>query len=1244
MNAVEPLGCLRFKKVLRKLHLEGVEMSELKINIQNRKWLLDRLHAEIIGPDPALANEGVLELDEKCATLTLEQFYAPKRQTNGEEILWQDSPIKRYGAGVLYPAELTDEAQLAEEADSTDINDIEADDKGVEIDEMLEKAIENSASKSKVLADDSENYDVSLANSFKPSSMGLSFLADLNKIEECLCVEVNFAIYRKKTIEIVKEIGAPPSAKNEFSRTLWYRMPEYSENGQGPVITFSKEDLLSTCASPIRRWIPNYEQKLEVVVVVRECADNNGKDQHLITVSIINRQVKQTGKVDEQCFFQSGIKVRHGSSKPWIIAYPEVRRSNRDPDDEDEITRLLYRDRLTFAIGHGCAANWTGERPTFVSEVFSETLPTFETPTTSADLFDANGTPLRVSMRKLAGLDPEDNGNNELQALLQAYREWIESLDANQEGRTLTDGTVIPVPDDLKATARVLIERCRLCLNRIENGLKFLSSDRPEAEIAREAFKLTNLSMLIAQLRSSRETRNPVWTGNQLSWDSEIKNPDPRTPDEKRGYWRAFQIVFLLMSIKGICLPSKEKYEREMVDLIWFPTGGGKTEAYLGLTAFTIFFNRLAEREVAGADVIMRYTLRLLTAQQFQRAGLLFCAMEHVRKKDENLDRLGEKEFRLGMWVGGEASPNKRQGAKIALSRLQRDAKSENPFVLLKCPWCNAKFGPKESDNDKVSVYGYKKWKPLNGGSETIAFRCDDPQCEFGFSLMKPNAPPLPISIIDEDIIDQPPNLVIGTVDKFAMLTWKPETRAIFGIGNDGNHIGLPPSLIIQDELHLISGPLGSMVGAYETIIEELCTAEIDGEKIVPKIVASTATISRAEEQAQALYGRNNVMLFPPSGLEAGDSFFAKESREENNSLSPGRLYAGIMAPGLGSLQTTVARMFAALLQYPAVMPILNSEAERDPWWTLLSFFNSLRELGGAATLLVADTRDYLRVIIDRHGYDYKDIRKLYHVIELTSRIRGDHIPLAIRQLEKSVDKGANGYFNDAVEVCLASNIIEVGVDIDRLSLMTIIGQPKTTSQYIQVSSRVGRNLSSPGLDVVAFSQSKPRDRSHFERFRSFHQRLYAQVEPTSVTPFSPPAVDRALHGIIVAAARQLSPISEASDPRLRPLSKGTELRNRVEKLILRRVSFVDTEEQDNVKAMFLKRLNEWKAWNPNEYGGFGAPPTDAPLMHPAGSRMPPSWYGHSWPTLSSLRNVDANCEAEMTVAFNELIEESEDA
>jgi hypothetical protein len=203
---------------------------------------------------------------------------------------------------------------------------------------------------------------------------------------------------------------------------------------------------------------------------------------------------------------------------------------------------------------------------------------------------------------------------------------------------------------------------------------------------------------------------------------------------------------------------------------------------------------------------------------------------------------------------------------------------------------------------------------------------------------------------------------------------------------------------------------------------------------------------------------------------------------------------------------------------------------------------------------------------------------------------------------------------------------------------MAIVGQPKTTSQYIQVSSRVGRDNDKPGLVCVLYGQSKPRDRSHYERFRSYHQALYAQVEPTSVTPFSAPAVDRALHGIIVAAVRQLGRLDqEGEHPTPFPLGDGSRLKELIESMIEDRVQTIAPEERSHVLEKMRLRFKEWKIWDPEKYGDFGAPKPSAPLMHPAGSVELPEWANHSWPTLSSLRNVDASCEALITPFFNEV-------
>ena len=1200
-------------------------------NTANRAWLIERLRAEVIGPDPS---GEPFELPQN-GLLSWEAFRAAKSQPNGEEILWQDAPIKRYGAGVLFPRGLTEQSQLAAEAATA--SDGQEDEPGpdVRVDEELEKKASKKLNRS-AFDDDAENLEISLTNEYRPAALGLSVLVDLDAEKDGFEIVVDCATYRKVDVQC----GNDPASATP--RSLWYRQPVRDADGRRHIIFVSSGDALGN--TRIEREVVGLEGRLMVTVVSRRRGSEHDATQRLITACLVNIQEKDAGRVDERCYFQCSLTVRGRSGTGWILAYPEYRRVNSQPGDEDEVIRLLYRDRTTFAIGHGCAVDWSREQGGSTLEVQTNCMPTFETPAFSADVKSEDGEPIRASMRKLAGLDERDDGGEELDKLVRAYQSWVEAIEVH-------DAQNPPVPTDLEESARILARRCRECLERIDDGLGFLRGDSETARIAREAFRLANHAMLVAQLRASRDVRTPRLQDDRLVWDKPIAQIDAVRPHPKRGYWRAFQIAFLLMSLRGICNPRHP--DRTRVDLIWFPTGGGKTEAYLGLTAFTIFYNRLAGLETSGADVLMRYTLRLLTAQQFQRAGLLFCAMEHLRKQPGNIERLGKQPFGLGMWVGGAATPNTRSAARSALKSLQRYPDSENPFVLLKCPWCNARFGPLLVESEprvgrrarrsrpQARILGYALRRLRGGGSETVVYHCGDRECEFGYDPRNPRCAPLPITVIDEDIFDAPPNLVIGTVDKFAMLAWKPEVRAIFGIGAEGMHIGLPPSLIIQDELHLISGPLGSMVGAYETVIEELCTRRNgDDDTSIPKIVASTATISRAREQIKALYGRQKTMLFPPSGLVASDSFFSRELHDSKGKPAPGRLYAGILAPGHGSLQTTQARVFAALLQYPNVMPVQDDEAsERDPWWTLVAFFNSLRELGGAATLLVADARDYLRVLIDRHGYPYSQIRSLLNWEELTSRIRSDQIPAAIQRLEIPFKRDKKGHVRDAVEACLASNIIEVGIDIDRLALMTITGQPKTTSQYIQVSSRVGRRPDAPGLVVTMYSPSKPRDRSHYERFRPYHERLYANVEPTSVTPLSPPAVDRALHGVIVAAVRQLSPMGIAESPRPFPLNVGATARQSIERMIETRAQAVDPDEWPNVQAMLLRRLNEWRAWDPREYGTFGPPPENAPLLHPAGSKDLPDWHGHSWPTLSSMRNVDATCEAEITMYYNELEE-----
>jgi hypothetical protein len=1227
-------------------------MSSLDKNLANREQMLARLRAEIVGPDPS---GKPVSLADKQA-MTWEEFRLPRMQPDGQEIVWQDPPTRRFGAGILFPIGATEETVVnaTETGEVVPLNSPDLAPPGQLSDEEL--AAKERTPSIGAPADDADEEGVTLANAFRPSAIGLSFLADLSAEADGIFIElVNVGrIGLEHTTEqpcgrylpITLHLGGAIEV-NPTPRKVWLRKPVVNDDGKVPAVVIAAAELLKATA-PLRRSIGPVGTALELVVVARSWHSAPSSSHRLLTVSVSNKKQAKESTLDSECLFQAGIRVSGMGGNPWIDAYPEnlvADFQDQDPLADENVNRVLYRESRTFAIGHGCGADWISGRPERVGTVWSDVLPVFETPATSADLQirerDGQFRPLRVSMRLLAGLQLEEDGLSDADRLLQEYENWIGVLESK----------VSTIAEQYRPTATELIEKCRQCAIRIADGLSLLRQPDSDGHLARTAFKLANHAMLIAQLRSRQELRLPDREVSSLKWSRPITPTDPAVPNEKQGYWRPFQIAFLLMSLRGIC--DSGHRDRKVVDLIWFPTGGGKTEAYLGLTAFTVFFNALSRITSSGVDVLMRYTLRLLTAQQFQRAATLFCAMEHLRRRD--VTALGNRPLRIGLWVGSAATPNKRDDAIEKLKALRQDSDAENPYVLLRCPWCAAKFGPHEAASSAShrsrggrgrqatwsQVDGYARERGPSG--DTVVFRCPDPSCEFG-GLRSPATPPLPIVVIDEDLLDAPPNLLIGTVDKFAMLAWTPAARSIFGLDDSGRHIGVPPTLIIQDELHLISGPLGSMVGAYETVIEALCVDPLGG-MVLPKIVASTATISRAREQIIGLYARSGVMLFPPSGLDAADSFFARDAFDENGRPKPGRLYAGVLAPAHISLQTSEARVFATLMQHASLLE--GDAQDLDPWWTLLVFFNSLRELGGASTLFTADTREYLKVILNRHGIDYGKIRQLFYVDELTSRIRGDHIPRLLERLEVpiTVREGAGNPVRGPapIDACLASNIIEVGVDIPRLSLMAIVGQPKTTSQYIQVSSRVGRDLEKPGLVVVIYGQTKPRDRSHYERFRSYHQRLYAQVEPTSVTPFSSPAVDRSLHGLIVALVRQLGRRGQEADtPDPFPLPLGNELRVRIEELILERVRAIAPDEEVSVMAKLKLRLDQWSTWKPAEYGNFSKTPEHPPLMHPAGRTEPARWNGHSWATMSSLRNVDASCEADITAEYNKLPEDAQ--
>lgn len=1141
-----------------------------------RDKIIKALREELLGPAPAGKPLDRFTFEKK------EDSYGPwLSAATGEEIL-ERNPLIRYGVGVLYPAAAMASPGLANQ---TIVPGLTAED----TEGPQTGTWEGSASQPLTTSDDAD-FELSGANERKPTAMGISFLLAAEP-QMSLRVEVTGGRYEPVKVDL------PGGAV----RRWWTRVP----------------------VTAVWRLTPEHFQQTpalhrDLTPVADESTGLKGLDLRLTanlrhhsagvltTVALVNRSVPGSKAVDASCLFQSELTATPQNS--WIAPYPEASTAGAHPDDAS--FQLIYRNAQTYAVGHGCSADWgDADAEGRARWAKADPLPEYEVPSITPDIVLEDGTALTVSMAQLAGTEP--GGMAQLEQVLTEYAAWIKQRKAQAAE---FDGA-------FRATAKRHMANCTRALNRMRAGLELVRD--PDSHTGR-AFRLANAAMLKQQLRSGADLRPTQLVNGRLQVSGD--QPDEQAAaEEGRGRWRAFQIAFLLAAIPSTADPSHP--DRSAVDLIFFPTGGGKTEAYLGLSAFAMLLRRLRDPHDAGVTILMRYTLRLLTAQQFLRAAGLICALEELREQET---RLGSERFSIGIWVGGDSTPNSNRDAVSALNALTKDA-GDNPFLLLRCPWCAAQMGPVKSVDDSGPTHGgrgrgSRGGSAKNGKQTTVAgyeqyggrvlFLCPDAACRFSTQER-----PLPVYVVDDDVYKYRPSLVIGTVDKFAQLAWKPDARALFGLGTSGQHDFSPPGLVIQDELHLIAGPLGSMTGLYEGLIEELCTDRRGASAAPPKIIASTATIRRHEEQIRSLYARDTVHLFPPHGIDAADSFFAVYARDrKTGKLLPGRRYIGVHAPALGSMQTTQVRSFAALLQ---AAKDAAEEDLQDPWWTLMAFFNSLRELGNSLSLMQSDIPDYLKAINNRSSSGRTALRYLNRVEEMTSRLRQDQIPEAMEKLARKAKDG------NAIDVCLASSLIEVGIDIDRLSLMAVVGQPKSTSQYIQVTGRVGRKWDRrPGLIATLYGASKPRDRSHFERFRSYHQRLYAQVEPTSATPFAPPALDRALHAVVVGYIRQ------TSEQSLRAFPFPAEQFDKAEQLLRARVAVCDPDEEDRVVSVLARLRAEWENWQPVEWGSPGGPAALGNLMRAAGHYADSTVEEITWPTPTSMRGADAECQTEISLQY----------
>lgn len=814
-----------------------------------------------------------------------------------------------------------------------------------------------------------------------------------------------------------------------------------------------------------------------------------------VSVFVVNQRPSLHKSVYEAFAFQVALTLRSESS---FVPRPDLRTGASEDDSrddwDDKVADVQYRDVFEYAVGHGVAATWAEDAPGVCRTVRSTWVP-------QAEVERVEPAPIanvELRMEALGELKDGADAAAKLSPLVSQYGEWL----------TVQGEKAKSLDNERKSTCEQMAQDAMEVKARIATGIGMLADP-----VVLEAFRIANRCM-------ARAARQRTWATN-----NRLGTPETLSPPT----WRPFQLAFILMTLTGIAQPDHS--DRRTVDLLFFPTGGGKTEAYLGLAAFTIAIRRFRNEGVGGCGltVLMRYTLRLLTLDQLGRAAGLVCALELEREKNP---ALGSWPFEIGLWVGQAATPN-RMGHRgydgpgkeyTAYAKTMHykkdDARNPSPIPIENCPWCGERF-------TRNSFW----LKPSEARPLDLRVCCVNRHCDFSGDR------PLPIIGVDEPIYRRLPAFMIATVDKFAALPWTGETGCLFGrvthhdkdgfYGPCGPKQGAalraplpPPDLIIQDELHLISGPLGTIAGVYESAVDRLCTRTVDGKEIQPKIIASTATVRLAAQQIRALFDRTSVTIFPPPGPDRRDSFFAITV---NPKEKPARLYIGLAAQGR-SLKVLLLRAALAVLSAAKVAHLRdggekNHDNAADAYMTLLGYFNSLRELGGSRRIIEDEVRTRLQQYDRRKRIEPADgmftKREIqYEPLELTSRVSTDQVAEAKRRLSLGFHE------EHRVDTALATNMISVGLDIVRLGLMMVLGQPKTTAEYIQATSRVGRDSRRPGLVITLLNIHKPRDRSHFERFEGYHASFYRAVEATSVTSYSPRALDRALPAALVAMCR----------------------------------------------------------------------------------------------------------------------------
>ncbi|MFE2722831.1 DISARM system helicase DrmA [Kitasatospora sp. NPDC059327] len=1111
----------------------------------------------------------------------------------GPEEILEGVPDSAYLVGRIAPVRLTTSKDDPTQADSDDA----ATDVGDAVDAAESRGVPVTAvDESSAGADEDEVEDQPQKRGLMiPASMGLrcQIPDDLDEFT----VATSWGTY-----EPVKE----KHAEGEQSAS---RLRRYQRKPHQHTTPIKVADLSPTSTTPFA---------LEDKVMLRvDRYDDTERGCRLIEIALCN-DLETPRKIPvEAWLYQTELSVTAPDGAGVFLPVNDALTDTREePDDELRRLRLQYRDRLEFAVGRTCSVDWAqAEGTRRASKLWTTWLPTCETPQTAAEEISA----ALLDMTKLAEATPAELRAG-LEPIVNGYAAWLDGEEARAEA----------LPEHLRSEGMDAVNEARKVQRQLAEGLEHLLAD----EEALRCFRFMNRVMADQRVQSQvaqRRANQPEDSRESLDQAHEaVLEAGKREGEGNRAHsWRTFQLAFVLMQLPLLSDPGAEKRSGDLAkaQLLFFPTGGGKTEAYLGLAAYTFAIRRRQGVVDAfdgpldgrfGVAVLMRYTLRLLTAQQFQRATTLVCAAERARMEDPAT--WGEEPFRIGLWVGTDVSPKRYDEAADQLrnANLGRGYRL-TVLQIQRCPWCGTRV---EARNVKTEP-----------GLRRVLVYCGDELAECPFSDGGEVEEGLPVLTVDEEIYRLAPAFVIATVDKFARLAREGEAASLFGyvsqrcerhgfVHPDYQHCGIkvdskhpssrdglpqaylrskgrlrPPDLVIQDELHLITGALGTTVGLFEVAIDVMTDWRTkEGRRARPLLVASTATARNAADQVKALYGRD-VTVFPPQVLDAGNTFFSKEIPASEE--TPGRRYVGISTTGVRL--TTAEIRVAEILMAGGQLMLDHSGVAADPYMSLVGYFSATRELAGMARYMGDDIQTALArkrpwsKLPARTGTNFGSL----HVAELTSRVASADITATLDQMAVPFDPAFDSTIGkrnrratlaakkpvperelNPFDVVLATSMLQVGVDVTRLGLMLVVGQPKNTAEYIQASSRVGRDTERPGLVVSLGNWARPRDLAHFEQFRHYHETFYQQVEALSVTPFSVTSLERGLDGVLVSAARVLQAVrTQGLSPEDGAARIEAERRFAVELIeaLVRRVGQAgDEDAAERARHRLENRLDQW--------------------------------------------------------------------